>query len=992
MVFRVWCTYLLALTVAACGGGGSGGGSPGGGLSLRVRWQEGSQDRPTGQAGQAGLGTPLPAAVRAARIIYRPENGAACCIAFDPRDPAFSERRTISLNSLPLGSGTVSVAGYPDVIVPADGATSACDAAPIEAVHPCLPDVRATASYRSEGKPVEIFPGSNNAGDIDVPAVPFLVPGTLQPEAGGSVAIPVQVRFTLADAASDLDMVAVTFTQGDLTLPGNFVVPPVPCSDTDPQMPPCSAGGILEVRGFQFVAGAELNPGSTSVRIHAQNTDTPPGDLDDGTGNGFSYLITVVPDLPPTATATDTHTPVATPTPVDTTRTTQTPTPTGTLSSIPTPTHTPTSTLSPTAIATSTHTATASPPHSATPTDSATHTETPTPTQSATGSPVATSTATPTLDDSPALTSTVTATHTPTPSLTLTETATPSHTQTSSPTESATRTPTETATQTATPSQSPTTSATVTRTTTPIATVTTSRTPTRTPTSTPTRTSSRTPTPTRTSTATPTHTSTRTATGTLPSTSTQTVSPTQTPTRTSTSTPTLTATRTATATPTLTSTPTLTPTQTASRTPSSTPTETATRTATATPTLTSTPTVSPTSTPTRTPTTTPTQTATRTPTATPTLTPTATVTSTFTATLTPTASFTQTPTRTPTATPSLTPTRTPTSTPTQTLTPTRTPTLTPTRTNTVTHTTTPTRTPTSTPSVTRTPTHTPTVTLTFTPTRTPTLTPTRTHTATVTPTVTATVGAVAEVYRASNGTVYQVISLASGAIPGGAERYHITTVAGGFGGFTACGDVGFGADLASTLAAANPAMPTGLVPFANVTRTTVLSPTDLVASFNPAEDGRLTLGNAPNMFDICFDPADCGGGAADALVVPIGTQDAVVGAACVTSNAMALCTATPGLATFAFGLPEVLADNCTALVTTTTMLCAEPPFDGFALSPGQAIVFIYQIPNTSGLTVGWAGFGIDLDGVSTNPCPAANAVVSVHFDSAFDGAVAEQLD
>jgi hypothetical protein len=251
---------------------------------------------------------------------------------------------------------------------------------------------------------------------------------------------------------------------------------------------------------------------------------------------------------------------------------------------------------------------------------------------------------------------------------------------------------------------------------------------------------------------------------------------------------------------------------------------------------------------------------------------------------------------------------------------------------------------------------------------------------------------VEEVYRAANGTVYQVISVPSGAIPGGAEQYRITTVAGGFGGFTACGDVGFGSDLASTLAAANPDMPTGLVPFSNVTRTTVLSPTDLVASFNPAEDGRLILGNAPNMFDICFDPADCLGGADDEGVVPMATMDGAVGAACVASNAMALCTATPGLATFAFGLARDPADNCLNLATTTTMRCAEPSFDGFSLSPGQAIVFIYQVPAMTPLTVGWAGFGIDLNGASVDPCPTANAVVSVHFDSAFDGAVAEQLE
>lgn len=177
MVLRVLCTCLLTLTVAACGGGGSGTGSSTSGLSFQVHWQQPQQQAgPRGLSTQGGgLGTPLPAAVRTARIIYRPNNGSACCIAFDPRHPAFRQQRTLSLSNLPRGDGAVSIAGYPDAIVPADGATSVCDAAPAEAVQPCLPDARVTASYRSDAKPVEIFPGNNNAGEIDVPAVPFLV-------------------------------------------------------------------------------------------------------------------------------------------------------------------------------------------------------------------------------------------------------------------------------------------------------------------------------------------------------------------------------------------------------------------------------------------------------------------------------------------------------------------------------------------------------------------------------------------------------------------------------------------------------------------------------------------------------------------------------------------------------------------------------------------------------------------------------------------------
>jgi hypothetical protein len=39
-------------------------------------------------------GTPLPAAVQAARIIYRPDDGPACCVAFDPPQTSTSESRS----------------------------------------------------------------------------------------------------------------------------------------------------------------------------------------------------------------------------------------------------------------------------------------------------------------------------------------------------------------------------------------------------------------------------------------------------------------------------------------------------------------------------------------------------------------------------------------------------------------------------------------------------------------------------------------------------------------------------------------------------------------------------------------------------------------------------------------------------------------------------------------------------------------------------------
>ena len=251
---------LLALALAGCGGSNAGFGTQDGGLSMRLRWEQPAETH--GQRAhvpRSGFGAPLPAAVQAARIIYRPENGVACCVAFDPRHPAFANRRSLSLRHLPLGPGTVSVAGYADTVVPADGAGAVCDAAPSEAVRPCVSDARETASYRSSPQSLELFPGSNDAGQIDVPAVPFLVPRTLQPPPGASATIPVRVQFTLADAASPIEMVDLTFTQGGQTVAGDLAAPPQPCADTDIQAPPCSDGRRLQVSGqlLAFV-GADL--------------------------------------------------------------------------------------------------------------------------------------------------------------------------------------------------------------------------------------------------------------------------------------------------------------------------------------------------------------------------------------------------------------------------------------------------------------------------------------------------------------------------------------------------------------------------------------------------------------------------------------------------------------------------------------------------------------------------------------------------------------
>lgn len=475
-------------------------------------------------------------------------------------------QRLLVLTGLPAGPATIALAGFPSASVPSpDGITDTCATDPSAAAQTCNQGGFQTPSFRSQAVAVEIVSGQRtDAGDILVPAVPFLIDGSLSPAPNQTVDSPVAVDFIVADAASGIDAssIAVPVAQDGAPVEDQPLQLD-PCNDGGAT--PCSAGGALEVSGFHVHRPAQsLAAGNAMVSITARNLSSPVQELD------FSYDFTVAEQVPtPTASSTDTPTQTAvptatrpnTPTPTDSPTSTETPAPS------PTPTATFTSTAAVTPSSTPTSTDTASPTVTATPTDTFSPTATTSPTATATESPTATPTVTAADTDTP------TSTPTDTPS----ETPTQTPTETPIPTDTATPTPSETATPTATPMRTPSETATPTNT------------PTHTPTNTPTDTA--TPTESPADTATPQDTATATPTSTPADTATPTRTPTGTPTNTGTATDT--ATPTSTDTPTYTNTPTSTPTST----PTPTDTPTSTPTSTATPTPTDTPTVTPTSNP-----------------------------------------------------------------------------------------------------------------------------------------------------------------------------------------------------------------------------------------------------------------------------------------------------------------------------------------------------------------------------------------------------------
>lgn len=450
---RLVLSLVLALALTGCGGGSSGGsGQPGGsGLGFRALWQQPSAAVSPLSAGssraqtEGGFGTELPASVTTVRFVFQSANGSACCVAVDPTtvpiDPSSGQRQLV-LTSLPPGPGTLNIAGFPTTFAPAPaGVGTMCTTRP--AGQSCSLDRIQSPSFLSGLHPVQIISDQqNDAGDILVPSVPFLVPGELDPAIGGNGTNPLVARFVVADASTGVaaSSIAALVTQGATVDDG---APLVLSACNDATASPCSSGGALEVKGYRVeTRSLPLAEGSAELRVTAQNLASPPAALD------FAYGFTAAP--PPTATPTDTPTSTATPTATPTRTPTRTPTDTPTYTPTATPTETPT------------HTPTA------TPTETPTRTPTDTPTETPTATPTETPTHTPTV--TPTTTATLTPTHTPTDTPTRTPTDTPTRTPTHTPTDTPTHTPTRTSTPTRTPTNTPTPTATptITRTPTPV--------------------------------------------------------------------------------------------------------------------------------------------------------------------------------------------------------------------------------------------------------------------------------------------------------------------------------------------------------------------------------------------------------------------------------------------------------------------------------------------------------------------------------------------
>jgi len=291
-------SLVLAVSLAACSsGGGGGGGADAGDLQARVLWQQPEDDEAatSGATSGGGFGTDLPAAVRVVRFDFASDGGESCCVAVDPRDipidPDIGQRRIV-LKRLPAGPGALTVAGFPgDSAATPIGNPDTCSIDPAAAAQSCVRGLIDTPSFLSAPQSVTVMGGAVvDAGDIEVPALPFVIPGSLDPAPDGDAVAPLRVRARLGIAAGEIPESSVFVA---VSPEGELAVTTDPCDDRGAN--PCSPGGELDVSGF-VVESAATSPGigDSEVRIEASSAD--------GGALRLSYEVAVVSVLPtPTA-------------------------------------------------------------------------------------------------------------------------------------------------------------------------------------------------------------------------------------------------------------------------------------------------------------------------------------------------------------------------------------------------------------------------------------------------------------------------------------------------------------------------------------------------------------------------------------------------------------------------------------------------------------------------------------------------------------------
>jgi hypothetical protein len=299
----------LALAAAGCGGGGSSGSGVPTGLAFRVAWEQpstrggapGAASLTAASGAELGFEEEIPPSVNAIRFVLTPPSGEACCVAVLRGSPAFEERRIVLGNVVP-GDSTLEVNGYPTNFAPADGVGQTCDTG---GAGSACSSVDTLPSFGSGDIEVDVIANTTNIVEVSVHSLPFLL--DLDPDDGETAdGNPPPISFAVVDANHDIaNGVEILITQGENSSAVE-IVDEQDCADGDAELPDCSEGGELEVRGrlIEAIGLETLEPGTANLHIEATNTAPVPRSMESDT-------TFIVPDTVETTT-TSTTTPTST--------------------------------------------------------------------------------------------------------------------------------------------------------------------------------------------------------------------------------------------------------------------------------------------------------------------------------------------------------------------------------------------------------------------------------------------------------------------------------------------------------------------------------------------------------------------------------------------------------------------------------------------------------------------------------------------------------
>jgi len=164
----------VALLVAGCGDSG-GASSPTGSLTMQAVWEQPDVETSGARAHRRAFARILPTGVQRVRVTFESstpvaEGGLRCCLKVDPRRVEDGDDHLLVLDDLPVGTATVTVAGFPGTIASANGISAVCPTDPPNVGEACDSEA-AAPNFVSDPLSVTVQPGVlTDGGTIELVA------------------------------------------------------------------------------------------------------------------------------------------------------------------------------------------------------------------------------------------------------------------------------------------------------------------------------------------------------------------------------------------------------------------------------------------------------------------------------------------------------------------------------------------------------------------------------------------------------------------------------------------------------------------------------------------------------------------------------------------------------------------------------------------------------------------------------------------------------